>query len=239
MQKSENLIYFDGESELEGLVCYPERSDVRKLPLVIISHPWLGIDDFVQALAQKIASLGYVAFAIDIYGKGIRGKEHSDGHRLKQPFLDNPELLLRRLRLGYEKAVSLDRVDTGKVSAIGHCFGGLCVLEMAKLETNLSSIISVHGVISEAKMSPTDYNCEKAFVINGAADPLVKPGALEELQEHLTRCNVDWTVINFGRGGHAFTNPKADGSVPGIKYDPDLDARTWAFVVESLRETLD
>lgn len=236
--KLENVSYFDGESELEGVVCYPEGAENQKLPLVIISHPWLGIDDFVQDLAQKIARLGYVAFAIDIYGKGIRGKEHSDGHRLKKPFLENPELLLRRLQMGYDQAVSIDGIDPDKVLAIGHCFGGLCVLEMAKLNTKLASIISVHGVISEAKLSPNDYKCGKAVVINGAADPLVKPGALDELQEHLTRCDIDWTVINFGRGGHAFTNPKANGTVPGIEFNAELDARTWGFIVDSFRETL-
>jgi len=230
--------YFDGETELEGLVCYPDGPNEQDRPLVIISHPWMGIDDFVEDLAAKIAGLGYVAFSLDIYGKGVRGKEHSDGRRLKQPFVDDPALLLKRLQLGYDQAVSLQGVDRAKVMAVGHCFGGMCVLELAKLDTTLRSVISIHGVLREADKSPNDYHCDKAVIINGDVDPLVATADLLELQEQLTCCGVDWTAINFGRGGHGFTIPKANGTVPGVAFDPVLDARTWGFMVETFKETL-
>ncbi|SMX51196.1 dienelactone hydrolase family protein [Actibacterium lipolyticum] len=238
MTVSKNLVYFDGETELEGLVVTPENAGQGPLPLVIISHPWLGIDDFVRDLGDKIAQMGYIVFAIDIYGKGVRGKQHSDGHRLKEPFKKDPSLLLRRLQLGYDQAMATPGIDPDKVLAIGHCFGGMCVLEMAKLVGKIEAIISVHGVVKEAVNAPGPYNCKKAFILNGAVDPLVDPGDLAVLQDELSKDNVDWTVINFGRGGHGFTNPHANGSVPGIEFDTVLNARTWAFITSCLEETL-
>lgn len=239
MATSENISYFDGDFELEGLLCRPEGGTGQNRPLVVVTHPWLGVDDFVRDLTGKIADLGYVAFALDVYGKGIRGKQHSDGPVLKKPFLENPDLLRHRLQLGYDQAMSLSDADTGKVAAIGHCFGGLCVLELAKLNTDMEAIISVHGVISEMSAPIEDkFRCKKAFVFNGAADPLIKAGALDELQADLTRSGVDWTVINYGLGGHAFTNPNADGHVPGIQYNAALDVRTWAMIEQALAESL-
>lgn len=238
MTVSSNLVYFDGGAELEGLVVRPESTSLAPLPLVIISHPWLGIDDFVRDLGDRIAQMGYIVFAIDIYGKGVRGKQHSDGHRLKKPFIEDPSLLLRRLQLGYDQATATPGIDPDKVLAIGHCFGGMCVLELAKLVDKLEAIISVHGVVREAVKAHGPYSCKKAFILNGAVDPLVDPDDLVVLQNQLSKDSVDWTVINFGRGGHGFTNPHANGSVSGVEFDPVLNARTWAFICNCLQETL-
>lgn len=223
--------YTDGSTSLEGFAAHtiPE-----KRPLVILCHAWSGRDAFICEKAEMMARWGYAGFALDLYGKGIVGKSKEENAALKQPFLEDRNLLKRRLIKAYEVACGLPFVDREKVAAVGFGFGGLCALDLARSGVKLRGAVSVYGHF-EPPPKPGPIH-SKVLILHGYDDPIVKPETLRPLTDEMNRTKVDWQAHFYSHTLHAFMNPAVNDPKPGLVYNPVSAQRAWHAIQGFLEE---
>ncbi len=227
--------YSHGNHTLEAFVAYPKASSPK--PAVLIAHAWRGRDEFVEQKARQMAALGYVGIAVDVYGKGILGTDVDSCLKLMQPLMDDRALLRERLQSGYDVVKTLQAVDTNHIAAIGYCFGGLCVLDMARHGMELCGVVSVHGILSNTDHIANKAIKPKVLVLHGFDDPMVLPEATLNFQKEMTAAQADWQFHTFGNTTHAFTNPKANEPLEGRLYSSVADRRTNMMIEQFLVES--
>ena len=223
---TETVEYKQGDTTLEGFVAYDDAIKGAR-PGVLIVHQWLGLTDYEKYRAEMLAQLGYVAFCADIYGKGVRPQNYQDAGAEATKYKTNRALLRLRVNAGLAKLKQNELVDTNRIAAIGYCFGGTTVIELARSGAALNGIVSFHGGLDSP--APTDgknIQC-KVLVCHGADDPFEKPEDLAAFESEMRAANVDWRLIMYGGAVHSFTQPMADGSLPGAKYNERADKRSW------------
>jgi len=234
---SNTVAYLDGEVLLEGFFAYDDCVSGRR-PAIMISHAWAGRDQFVEEKAISLAKLGYFAFAVDMYGKGILGKSIEENAKLMQPFIDDRRLLLQRLNAALYAVKQLPWVDDKNIAAIGFCFGGLCVLDFARAGVNVKGVVSFHGLVDappKTEGEPPKITA-KILVLNGADDPMVSSDQLVTLQQELNKAGADWQIHNYSQTMHAFTNPVANDPDFGTVYQGSSDRRSWISMKNFLEE---
>ncbi len=227
--------YLDGDVLLEGFFAYDDSISSRR-PAVLISHTWAGRDSFVQEKAKKIAELGYFAFALDMYGKGVIGKTIAENTLLMQPFMANRALLQQRIHSALRAVKTLPWVDDKKIAAIGFCFGGLCVLDLARTGADVKGVVSFHGLLKPAENLPKPKINAKVLVLHGHDDPMCPTQEVIDLQKELTLAQADWQLHNYGHTMHAFTNPNANNPGFGTVYQATADKRSWQSMCNFLTE---
>ena len=200
-------------------------SDAR--PGVLISHAWAGRGDHEEHRAEQLAELGYVGFALDLYGQGQRGTTKEENAALMQPLLDDRTLLQRRITLALDVFRKQKEVDTAQIAAMGFCFGGLCVLDLARTGADIAGVASFHGLFGQPGNTTGNQITAKVLVLHGWDDPMAKPDQVLGLAEELTAMGADWQIHAYGNTMHAFTNPAADDPDFGTVYDADADRRSW------------
>jgi len=218
--------YRDGDTVLEAYLAWDDSGNDAR-PGVLISHAWAGRGELEENKAEQLAELGYVGFALDLYGKGIRGKSIDENSVLMQPLLDDRVLLQRRMKLALEQIRLQDEVDSLRVAAMGFCFGGLCVLDLARTESDILGVASFHGLFIPPGNTDGNKILAKVLVMHGWDDPMVKPDQVISLAEELTAMGADWQIHGYGNTLHAFTNPAANDVAHGTVYDADADRRSW------------
>ena len=235
--KTEKISYKEGDAELEGHLVYDD-SAAGKKPLVLVAHAWAGQGDFERDKAEKLAGLGYVGFALDMYGKGILGQSVEENSKLMGPFVDDRMLLRRRMLAALETARSHDAVDASKVGAIGFCFGGMCVLDLARSGAELGGVVSFHGLLGAPDLPDQDQPTIRAKVLalHGYDDPMGKPEAMVAFANEMTKANADWQVHAYGGTKHAFTNPEANNPDLGLIFSQTADNRSWQAMQNFLAE---
>jgi dienelactone hydrolase len=205
-------------------------------PGVLVAHAWRGCGEQEQAKAKQLAELGYVGFALDLYGKGVRGRSVEESRRLMQPYMDDRALLQGRMALALRVARSQPEVDAGRLAAIGFCFGGLCVLDLARSGADVDGVVSFHGLVTPPGNTRGNRIQAKVLVLHGWDDPMARPEALLALGHELTAMQADWQIHAYGNAMHAFTNPAANDPDFGTVYQADADRRSWkstrAFLAE-------
>lgn len=218
--------YKGGEDLFEAYMAWDDASNDTR-PGVLVSHAWGGRSEFEDGKAERLAELGYVGFALDLYGKGKRGTSKEENAALMQPLLDDRQLLQRRMRLALEQLRGQKEVDDGRLAAMGFCFGGLCVLDLARSGAELCGVASFHGLFH--KPGNTDGNTirGKVLALHGWDDPMARPEQVIELAEELTSMGADWQIHAYGNTVHAFTNPDAADPDFGTVYNADADRRSW------------
>lgn len=209
--------------EYEARVCWDDRFTAPR-PAVLVSHAWRGRTDFENAEAERLAEMGYVGFALDLYGKGIVGSNPEENSKLMQPFMDDRARLQRQMHLAVREARSLPEVDKSKLAAIGFCFGGLCVLDLARSGADVLGVASFHGLLSPPPSKNSRF-AGSVLVMHGWDDPMAPPGDVLALGKELTDLGADWQVLAFGHTLHAFTNPDADDPASGLKFDARANDR--------------
>jgi dienelactone hydrolase len=226
--KKEFVEYRHEGAVLEGYLAYDDRIK-EKRPGVIVVHEWYGLNDYAKSRAEQLAGLGYVAFAIDIYGKGVRAKDMEEAATLAGLYRSDRGLMRTRAAAGLAALRRQSQVDTGRIAAIGYCFGGQTALELARSGAELTGVVSFHGNLDTP--NPGDAKNIKAnvLVFHGADDPLVTPVHVHAFQDEMRKASVDWQMIIYGGAVHSFTNP-ASGSDPsrGVAYNEKADSRSWA-----------
>ena len=218
--------YKDGDILLEAYVAWDESSHDSR-PGVLISHAWSGRSEFEEGKAAQLAELGYVGFALDLYGKGVNGGDPDQNRALMQPLLDDREMLQRRMHLALENIRKQKEVDDERVAAMGFCFGGLCVLDLARTGADILGAASFHGLFSPPGNTEGKEISAKVLVMHGWDDPMAAPDQALALADELTAAGADWQIHAYGNTVHAFTNPAANDVEHGTVYDANADRRSW------------
>ena len=223
----ENTVeYKDVDTVLEGFYAFDESLQGRR-PAVLISHAWVGRDSFVMDKARKIAELGYVGFALDMYGKGILGSSRDENAQLMQPFMADREKLQNRMKTALSTVKLLPWVDDTKVAAIGFCFGGLCVLDLARTGVDIKGVVSFHGLLGAPDNTKGNKIKAKILALHGRDDPMGPPELVLAFQKEMTQADADWQFVTYGSTVHAFTNHVANDPDFGTVYQADADRRSW------------
>ena len=234
--KTEIVEYKQGETVLEGWLAYD--SSLRgKRPGVLIAHQWKGLGDYEKKRAEMLARLGYTAFAVDIYGKGVRAKDAKEAAGLANKFKSDRGLLRARVNAGLEVLVKNPQVDPKRVAAIGYCFGGTTVLELARSGAPVAGVVSFHGGLNTPSPEDARRIQGKVLALHGAEDPFVPPAEVAAFQEEMRKAGVDWQFVAYGGAVHGFTDWGA-GSDPskGMAYNEKADHRSWAAMKDFFAE---
>jgi len=228
--------YNDGDVILRGFIAHNLLFSVQR-PAVLIVPDWNGRDEYENRRALQLAQLGYVGFAVDIYGNGTVGQSQDENRRLMLPFLQNRTLLLSRLQaaLRFIQSYTLF-VDNTKVAAMGYCFGGLGVLDMARAGLDMSGVVSFHGNLSPPPASfPHPAMKAKVLVLTGYEDPSVPSDMVHKFEEEMKLRKADWHLVAYGNTVHSFTIPEAN--IPGrAQYNRVSDKRSWTAMRSFFRE---
>jgi dienelactone hydrolase len=234
------LDYRDGDLLCEAFVATPTATSGRK-PAVLVAHAWAGQDDFARAQARMLAGLGYVGFAVDMYGKGRRGGTPEVNATLMQPFIEDRALLRRRIVAAANAAAAHPQVDGERLAAIGFCFGGMCVLDLARSgQHGVRGVVSFHGLLGAPGPgvgSPRSIS-SKVLVLHPYDDPMAPPESVAALAAELTAAKADWQVHMYGGTLHAFTNPEANDPGRGTVYNATAARRSFASMELFLKECL-
>jgi dienelactone hydrolase len=224
---TETIEYRQDAAVLEGYLAYDDAVAGRR-PGVLVVHEWKGITGYERKRVEQLAAMGYVAFAADIYGKGVRPAATEEAGKVSGMYRSNRGLLRMRARAGLDVLKRFDRTDSGRVAAIGYCFGGTTVLELARSGADLSGVASFHGVLDTPTPADAKNIKGKVLILTGADDPFVPPAQRIAFQEEMEKAGVDWQMIVYGGAVHSFTNP-ASGDDPskGAAYNEKADRRSW------------
>lgn len=227
--------YFDGDVRLLGFLAFDDAVSVP-MPAVLVAHMWGGREAFVCDKARALAALGYAGFALDLYGAAKVGSGPEENARLMQPFLEDRALLQRRMHLALETVRRLEMVDRGRIAAIGFCFGGLCVLDLARTGADVKGVVSFHGLLKPPGNTKGTKILAKVLVLHGHDDPMVPVEDVVALERELTEAGADWQVHVYGHTMHAFTNPNANDPNIGTVYHPLANRRSWIAMRNFLEE---
>jgi dienelactone hydrolase len=225
---SQPVDYTQGGDQLEGFLVYDNSfRDVR--PGVVIFPEWWGLNDYAKHRAEQLAKLGYVAFAADMYGKGVVTQDQSQAQQLSGRFYNDPDLMRARAAAALDQLKNESRVDLKHIAAIGYCFGGSVALELARSGADLSGVVVFHGGLKTAHPEDAKNIKGKVLVCTGGDDAFVPPAQVAAFEEEMRNGGVDWQVNVYGGAHHAFTNPDADKfNIPNIAYNASADHRSWA-----------
>lgn len=229
--------YQHGDQLLEGLMAWDDAIATPR-PAVAIAHTWAGRTEFEQGKAVKLAELGYVGFALDMYGKGIRGNNPEENTALMTPLMTDRSQLQQRMAVAIDVLGEQPEVDPSRVAAMGYCFGGLCVLDLARTGSDIKGVVSLHGLFAAPGNTAGTNVKAKVLCLHGYADPMAEPASMLELATELTEAGADWQVHAYGNTVHAFTNPAADNAAMGTMYNASADHRSWTALLNFLEEVL-
>ena len=221
---------------MRGFLAYDDGLKGKR-PGVLVVHEWWGLNDFARERAVKLAGLGYVALAADMYGNGVITSNAEEAGKLAGALLKNPDLLRARAQAALKVLAADPRVDPKRLAAIGFCFGGSTVLELAYSGADLAGVVSFHGGLPKAR--PDDLKRIKAavLVLHGADDPHVPAADLTNFEQAMRQAGADWQMVFFGGAVHGFTNPTAGGNrASGVAYDARAARRSWRCMQEFFRE---
>ena len=228
--KEETVTYTARGVTMNGYVVYDATKEGKR-PGVLVVHEWWGLNDYPKMRARKLAELGYIAMAVDMYGNGKTADNPDDAGKMAGPFYQDPQMAKARFDAALNKFKSYSQVDTNNLAAIGYCFGGGIVLNMARLGENLNGVVSFHGSLVGTQ---ADKNLLKAkiLVCHGAADQFVKPEEVARFKKQMDSIGADYTFKQYPNASHAFTNPNATPvgqkfKIP-IAYNGAADSASWS-----------
>ena len=205
-------------------------------PCVIVAHAFRGREDFECQRAEDLAALGYVGFALDLYGKGVLAESIEEASGLMSAFLEDRPLLQSRLLAAVAVASDQAEVDRGKLAAMGYCFGGLCVLDLARINAPLAGVVSFHGLLSAPDTAAAGSISPRVLVEHGWDDPMAPPEQVIAFTEEMSAAGADWQLHGHGGTVHAFTNPGANDPDFGTVYNADAQRRSWQSLLNFLEE---
>lgn len=234
--KTKTVEYNDGNTVLEGYLAYDDAIEGKR-PAVLIVHEWTGIGNYIKQRAEQIAGLGYAAFAIDIYGKGIRPADSNEAAKQAGIYRSDRQLMRSRTLAGLEEAKKFPFVDQKRIAAIGYCFGGGVVLEMARSGADLKGVVSFHGNLDTPNPQDAKNIKAKVLVLHGADDPYVKQETVLAFWKEMQDAKADWQMIIYSNAVHGFTNPE-HGSDPsrGAAYNKGADICSWQAMKDFFNE---
>jgi dienelactone hydrolase len=222
--------YQHGDVKLEGFLAYDDSIEGKR-PAVLIVHEWWGLNDYARRRAVELAAMGYVAFALDMYGKGNVTTHPEQAAEWMKEVNSNVAQWRQRALAGLEVLKMDPRTDALRVAAIGYCFGGATVQQLAYSGAPIKGVVSFHGALIPPVAEQVKGVKAKILICHGAADPFTKRQALVEYLAAMERSGLDWQVIVYGGARHSFTNPDADkAGMDALRYNKSADQRSWAHM---------
>jgi dienelactone hydrolase len=204
-----------------------DESRGAKRPGILVCHQGLGLSEHAKERARMLANAGYVAFALDMYGRLAKSRE--DVMSLIGELVSNPSELRKRAQAGLDVLRDQTNTDKQRLAAVGYCFGGSVVIEMARSVPGLSCVVAFHpGLADQPETDERGVLC-KVMVCAGVDDPLIRPEARERFISLMKAANADWQLMTYGGAGHAFTDKTVDAmNMPGFSYNEAVDKRSWS-----------
>src|ERR1043166_5696508 len=222
----DSVEYKQGDATLEGYLAYDPGASKR--PGVLVVHDWMGVGPFVKGRAEELARMGYIAFAADIYGKGVRPKNPKEAGELAGKYKGDRGLLRARVLAALDVLKKNERVDKKRIAAIGYCFGGTTVLELARSGAEIAGVVSFHGGLDNPNPADARNIKCKVLVLHGADDPFVPSEQVAAFEDEMRKAGVDWQLVKYSGAVHAFTNPEAgNDNSKGAAYNERADKRSW------------
>lgn len=237
----EEVSYSADGATLKGYIARPTAAGGKR-PGVLVVHEWWGNNDYTRKRADMLAELGYVALAVDMYGDGKTVDNPKEAGALSGEARKNIDVSEKRFAAARALLARQSDVDAGRIAAIGYCFGGGIVLEMARRGSDLAGVVSFHGGLGTPAPAKPGAVKGKVLVLNGAADPFVKPDQIDAFKKEMQAAGVTYTFIDYPGAVHAFTNPAATENgkkfnLP-LAYDADADKKSWAEMQRFLQTVL-
>jgi len=233
---SRTVEYRQGDTVLEGYAVYDDAVHGKR-PAVLVVHQWKGLGEYEKKRAEMLARLGYNVLAADIYGKGVRPQAPSAAGAEAGKYKNDRALLRARVRAGFDLLASHELTDPKRIAAIGYCFGGTTVLELARSGAELTGVVSFHGGLG----SPTPADARnikgKVLALHGADDPNVPAAEVAGFEAEMRQAGVDWQLVAYGGAVHSFTDWSAgtDNS-RGAAYNERADRRSWEAMKQFFAE---
>ncbi len=230
--KSESVDYHDGDVALEAYVVYDDGIDGVR-PGVIVVHEWWGLNDYVRKRADMLARLGYVALAVDMYGKGKVTEHPEQANAWMNEITANVEHWQRRALLGLDILKNHKLVASSKLAAIGYCFGGATVMQMAYAGVDLQGVASFHGSLPPPTADQGRDIKALIFAAHGEADAFVPAQRVNDFKKAMKNAGVDLQFVSFPGVRHGFTNPDAGKyGLDNLAYDADADETSWRRLID-------
>lgn len=232
--KEETVSYKLDSSTRNNFVVYDENIKGKR-PAILVIHEWWGLNEYAKMRARELAKLGYIAMAVDMYGDGKMGDDVSAADKLSAPFYATPEIAKPVFEAALNKLKTFSETDAANVAAIGYCFGGAQILNLAKMGGELKGVVSFHGNLT---VVPANKDLLKAQVLvcHGGADPFVPQTEVDLFKKQMDSIGAKYTLKVYEGATHAFTNP--DATMMGekfkipIRYNPTADSASWKDMKE-------
>lgn len=234
--KTQTVEYKQGDTVLEGYLAYDSNAKGAR-PGIVIVHDWRGLGDYPKQRAEMLAKMGYVAFAADIYGKGVRPADDAEASKVATVYKTDRGLMRQRAQAALDELLKQKNVNRSKVAAIGYCFGGTTALELGRSGAPLAGIVSFHGGLDTPTPKDAANIKAKVLALHGADDPFVPEAQVKGFEDEMRAGKVDWTLVKYSGAVHSFTNPKA-GNDPskGQAYNAKADERSWIAAQDFFKE---
>ncbi|MBF0473673.1 MAG: dienelactone hydrolase family protein [Nitrospirae bacterium] len=224
---TELVEYTQGGTQLEGYLAYDNASD-KKRPGILVIHEWTGINQNIKQKTEALAKMGYVAFAADIYGKGIRPANNEDAAKQSGIYRTDRALMRARAKAALETLIKQRFTDKTKMAAIGFCFGGTTALELARSGADLRGVVSFHGGLDTPNPKDASLIKGRILILHGADDPYVDAKQIAAFQDEMRSAKVDWEMVYYSGAVHSFTNPFAgNDNSKGAAYNETASQRSW------------
>lgn len=210
-----------------------------KKPAVIVVHEWWGHNDYARSRADQLAQQGYVALALDMYGEGKQAQHPKDAREMSNAVAANPELMTQKFLAALDVLKARPDVDASKIAAIGYCFGGMVVLDMAKQALPLKGVVLAHGMLQTPSKVTPGKSKVKVLVLNGADDQFITKDNISDFKKEMKKGKINYEFVNYPNAKHAFTNPQATGNnkkfgIP-LEYNREADVASWDKTLSFLK----
>lgn len=222
---TEVIEYYHGDTKLIGFLAYP--NEAKDLPAILVVHDWAGLNEVYKQRAIELAEQGYVAFAVDMYGDGRVGETIEERQALMSPLVQNRPFLRERVQEGLNCLKKISFIDKQRMGAIGFCFGGLCVLDLARMGTDILGVVSFHGLLSSTNDCPAQMIKASILICHGYDDPMVLPHDVINFCEEMKQLKASFQINMYSHTQHAFTNPLAHDEILGTVYQPDTAKKSF------------
>lgn len=227
--------YGQDDLTFEGYFAWNDENE-QPSPIILVAHAWAGQGEYEQGNARNLAELGYSAFCVDLYGKGVRGGSPEENAALMQPFLDDRAMLQGRLLHALEVAKQQDNVDASKAAAICFCFVWLSVLDLARVGAQVAGVVSFHGLFFPPGNTDGNKIQARVLALHGWDDPMATPDQAVSFASEMSAAEADWQLHGYGNTYHAFTNPAAKDPENGYSYSEAAYQRSWQAMSNFLEE---
>src|SRR5213593_1624170 len=234
--KTRELEYPAGDAVLQGFIAWDDAARGRR-PGVLVVHEWWGHNEHARNQARRLAEAGYVGFALDMYGKGKVTTHPQDAQAFVAEVTKDPAVLAARFNAALEQLKRDPHVDTTRIAAIGYCFGGAVVLDMARAGAPLAAVVTFHGALATKTPAQPGKVKARVLVLAGDADPFVPPEQVEAFRQEMRAAGARFEVVTFPGAKHGFTNPDAGKfGMDALAYNADADRESWAALLKLFKD---